>query len=335
MKQFIKRLFAVISIPLSIVLFFSILYVKRDVYYDFRTYKNYSWKYNFQVLGDVSTKKLLNSHTNYNTFIFGSSRTVSLYACYLQSILKNSKVFHYGSWNETIGGIYEKLKLLDSLGYHLDNVIFYLDTDFTFLGDGKCRPNDYYLFTHLKKFNYYFGHYEAFFSDLDLDKFKILLGQKVEGEIFPNWQSDTITNDYYHCSDSLIIAYGKRNLSKAYYHKIDSLTKVGFLYKRYDVQKFKEKQISDPEIEMINGILGILNKHHSKYYAIITPLYDQLKFNEADMQILKKSFGNNLYDFSGINGFTEDKLNYPDKVHFTQYVSRQILDSIIKPHSLY
>jgi hypothetical protein len=335
MKQFIRRLFIVISIPLFLIILFTILYIKRDVYYDFRKYKNYSWKYNFQVLGDVSTKKLLNSQTNYNTFIFGSSRTISLYACYLQSILNNSKVFHYGSWNETIGGIYEKIKLLDSLEYHLDNVIIYLDTDFTFLGDGKCRPNDHFLLTHIKKFNYYYVHYQAFFSDLDLDKLKILLGEKVEGEIFPNWETDTITNDYCHCSDSLISVYGKRDLSKEYYHKIDSLIKVGFLYKRPGIQKFLEKQVSIQETEMISGILNILNKHHAKYYVIITPLYDQLKFNENDMKILKNSFGNNLYDFSGINRFTDDKLNYPDRKHFTQYVSKQILDSILKPQNLY
>ena len=332
MKQFLKRIFVIAVVPLFIILFFSILYLKQDVYYDFRGYKNYSWKYNFQSLGDISTKKLLRSKTNYNTFIFGSSRTVSIYACYVQSKIKNSKVFHYGSWNETIGGIYEKMKLIDSLGYHLENTIIYLDTDYTFSGDGTPQPNDHYLLTHENKWKYFFDHFQSYFSGVDLNKFKILLGYKVEGEIFPNWESDNITNDYYPCSDSLVHVYGERKITKEYYKSIDSMVKVGFLYKRSSTQKFKERQISSSEKVTINKMINLLNKHHTKYYVVITPLYDQLKFNDTDMELLKNTFAENLYDFSGINNFTEDKLNYHDKKHFLPYVSKQILDSILKPY---
>src|SRR6185369_17091608 len=125
MKRFVVNTICFFGILLLAVIPPTLLYIERDVYSDFGNYKNYSWKYNFQGLGDISTKKLINSSIAYNSFIFGSSRSAELYACYLNKKIKNARFFHYANWYETIGGIYAKLKLLDSLKYHLDNVIIY------------------------------------------------------------------------------------------------------------------------------------------------------------------------------------------------------------------
>jgi len=102
---------------------------------------------------------------------------VSLYACYLQKKVKNSKWYHYANWSETIGGIYAKMKLLDSLGYKLDNVFIYIDADYTFAYDGTCNVGfDHYLLTHENKYSYYFNHYKSFiFPPYDIDKIKVLL----------------------------------------------------------------------------------------------------------------------------------------------------------------
>jgi len=157
----------------------TLLYINRDVYEDFGYHKNYSWKYNFQGLGDISTKKLIQSPLPYNSFIFGSSRSAELYACYLNTKIKNSCFFHYANWFETIGGIYAKLKLLDSLNYQIDNVVIYLDTDgVTFKDDGRISDTEHYLLTNQSPFHYYFTHYKMFFSSFTMDKLKILLGFK-------------------------------------------------------------------------------------------------------------------------------------------------------------
>jgi hypothetical protein len=329
-KYFILRFFSFFSFPILIITFIIFLYIKLDVYLDFGYHKNYSWKYHFQQLGDISTKKILKSSINYNSFIFGSSRTVDVYACYLQKKIKNSRFFHYANWGETIGGIYAKLKLLDSLGYRLDNIIIYFDTDHTFANDGKCQSSDHYLLTHENKYKYFYIHFRSFFSSLDYDKIKILLGYKVNGKIFPNWESDIVTNDSRHtCSDILLNNYGVKKSGKIFFTKIDSLKKCGFLYQRNKFQKFKEKQISLYEKNILIKIKDILEKHKSKYYIVITPLYDQLKFNTSDMQIIDKIFDKNVYDFSGINYITNNVYNYPDRGHFQAYISKNIIDSII------
>jgi hypothetical protein len=329
MKTFLKKILYASIGPVLFYLCVFIVYHHYDPYQDFGTYLNYSWKYEFESLGDLSTKKLINSKNNYNTFVFGSSRTTGLYACYLQKKLENSEAFHYANWNESIGGILEKIKLLDSLHYKLSNVVIYIDADYTFDGDGGCRSYDHYLLTHTSRLTYLTNHFSGFLSNKD--NYNILLGGTPPKDRFPNRHSDPITNDPYHkCSDSIIYSYGFDPFTRNDSLKIDSLKKSGFFYARRNHQQFLSKQISLEEEKIIYKIVNILDRHKAKLYLIVTPLYDQMKFNPDDILILKKAFGENLHDFSGINAFTNNEFNYkPDRKHFREVVSKQIIDSLI------
>lgn len=331
MNKFLKKILYASIAPLTFYVVVFIFYRKQDVYQDFGKYPNYSWKYEFQSLGDLSTKKLIHSKTDYNTFIFGSSRATSLYACYVQDKLRNSKAYHYGNWNESIGGVLEKIKLLDSLGYSLSNIIIYIDTDYTFDGDARCKPYDHYLLTHASKTTYLMNHFSSFLSSKE--NYKILLGGRPDKDRFPNRHSDPHTNDPYHkCSDSTIHFYGRDPFTKKDSVKIDSLKKSGFLFARSDEQKYGSEQISPSEAGMIEKIVKIVQRHKSNLYVIITPLYDQLKFNPTDIDILQKAFGKNFHDFSGINSITNNEYNYKaDRKHFREVVSKQIIDSLLTP----
>ncbi|MEO8445997.1 MAG: hypothetical protein ABI528_00800 [bacterium] len=319
MKNFLKRLTYFLIFPVVLFLIILFLYIKRDVHRDFGIYENYSWKYNFQQLGDLSTKKLLNSKIKYNSYILGSSRTVDLYACYLQKKINGSQFFHYANWTETIGGIYSKLKLIETLGDSIENVIIYFDTDYTFARSGQPKYNDHYLLTNENKYKFYFVHFREFLMSMDLDKLRILAGIPLTGEIFPNWESDIITNDAKRpCTDDVLMNYGLKKIDSGNIGLIDT-----------SGQKFIKKQISPLEEDLLIKLKELLDKHHTKYYIVITPLSDQLKFNSADMQILKNLFRENIYDFSGINKYTSNINNYPDKIHFAPYISKEIADSVI------
>jgi hypothetical protein len=330
MHKFFVRLIKFFFPLVCFILLIGFYYAKRDIYLDFGPYKNYSWKYSYQSLGDISTKKLLQSPVKYNSFIFGSSRSVGLYACYLQKKINKSQFFHYANWNETIGGIYAKMRLLDSLGLPFNNVFIYLDTDYTFDNEGICNNNDHYLLTGDNKYVYYLKHFRSFIPPLlDIDKLKILAGLKVTG-VYPNWTSDLVTNDSNRlCGDDVLDHYDDTKMDKSYAHKIDSLKASGFLYKRPNKQLYKPNQISNSEVKILDKILALLHKHKAHYYVVLTPLYDQLKFSEKDSQILKTEFGNNLYDYSGINSITNDESNYPDKRHFLPYISKVMVDHIL------
>jgi hypothetical protein len=330
MKEFLNKILIASTLLLGVGLFFTIRYIQIDPYQDLRKYDNYSWTYYFQSLGDISTKKLLNSSIRYESFIFGSSRTVSLWACYAQQKFEGRRTFHYGNWNETIGGMHGKIKLLDSLGYDLTDVILYIDTDYTFEGDGTCRPYDHYIFTKTPKLQSLYSHYVGFMGDPA--NLNILLWRDVDPSIFVNKHSDPVTNDRDHvCSDSLLRKYGEGEIDSAYLAKIDSLRRSGFLQRRPAEQKFMESVISESERRMIEDIVRILDKHHSKAYVLLTPLYDQLKFSASDMSILRNAFGDRLYDFSGINPTTQAEYNYYDRKHFLDQVSKMMIDEVIKP----
>ncbi len=330
MRQFLLKSFYFLLPIILIILIPTILYLKRDPYSDFGRKKNYSWKYNFQGLGDMGTKKLLHSSIKYNSFIFGSSRSVGVYGCYLQKKIPKSKFFHYANWGETIGGIYQKIKLIDSLGYKIDNAIIYIDTDKTFEGEGACTPFDHYLLTKESRKQYILNHYRSYLLDFNINKLKILLGKQVDGSIFPNWESDLTTNDPDHtCTDSVVRHYGDI-IENIELDTIDSIKHSGFFYKRPESQTYKAKQISDVESRCLSGITQIFNKHHTNYYVVITPLYDELKFEPIDMIVIRQYFGKNVYDFSGKSEITKKISNFPDKEHFQKYISKNILDSIIK-----
>ena len=330
MKSFLIKIFlSVIIIAISIPVF-TIYYVKVDPYLDFKILKNYSWKYGFQSIGDISTKKLLNSKIKYNTFILGSSRTMGLYACYVQNKINRSNVFHYASWNETIGGISNKIKIIDSLKFNMKNIIIYLDSDQAFIGNGKSRPNDHYLVTEENEYLYYLNHYTDFFSHAK--NLNILFNyKKLDNGLFPNWHSDPYTNDCNHLCYRYNLKFYNANKDSVRNNQLnEALIKNNMLFNNRQIQKFREPQISSSEIKEISQIVKIAKKHNSNIYVILTPILDQYKFNSIDLGILKQHFDNkNIYDFTGINNFTNNPFNYPDKIHFLPSISKKIIDSVL------
>jgi hypothetical protein len=309
-----------------------LLYFRADPYDDFKVKSNYSWKYSFQSLGDVSTKSLLASKRKHNSFIFGSSRSTGVYACYLEDKIPDSKFFHFASWNETIGGIHRKLVLIDCLKYSIDNVVIYIDTDFTFKGEGKCSELEHYLVLGESKYGYYWKHFQHFFSIVGVDKIKILFGKEPGERLYPNYQSDPIRNDHNHiCKDLVIRDYGVIKSKTKYYKKIDSVRNNNNRFNRLGYETSSEKkQISNGEELMLSEIKKIFTKHNTNFKIIITPLYDQVKFHSKDIESLNSIFEYKIYDFSGKNYITDDIYNYADPLHFNKSISKQIIDSVFK-----
>lgn len=218
------------------------------------------------------------------------------------------------------------------MGYKIDNVVIYLDTDYSFDGKGGCLTSDHYLVKKSGKYEYLKSHFMSFYHNMTFDKIRILSGLEISGEIFPNWNSDLTTNDPNHnCNNpSILLNYSKIDKSEKLMEKINSLRSTGSFFNRSLSQVYKDDQISAEEENSLIQIEKLFRKHATNYFVVITPLYDQLKFSKNDNEILTKIFGNRLFDFSGINEYTKNEYNYPDRIHFQSYVSKCIIDSIIK-----
>jgi hypothetical protein len=136
MKQFLKRLiyFALIgSIP---IISFLILYFYYDPFKVLRNYDDYSNQFIAPNRDYVSTTMFIKNYKkyNYNSFIFGSSRTIAFRPNSWRKYLgDNSIPFMFDASNESIYGIYTKLKYLDSINVKLKNVLIILDRDASFL----------------------------------------------------------------------------------------------------------------------------------------------------------------------------------------------------------
>lgn len=81
-------------------------------------------------------------------------------------------------------------------------------------------------------------------------------------------------------------------------------------------------------IKMLKNIKRIFVKNKTNYKIIASPLYEQIKFTNHDKKILIELFGDNIYDYTGKNKFTQYKGNYYETSHFRPLVGSQILKEI-------
>ena len=106
------------------------------------------------------------------------------------------------------------------------------------------------------------------------------------------------------------------------------IPKMKIFYKRSPEQRISIPSITnETQLKMLAHIKQIFDSHHTNFKIVISPLYRQLKMNPADLQFLRSLFGTeNVFDFSGVNGFTNDYRNYYETSHYRPNVA----DSIMK-----
>lgn len=81
-------------------------------------------------------------------------------------------------------------------------------------------------------------------------------------------------------------------------------------------------------IKMLNEIKAILDKDNTSYKVLICPSYSQVAYNKEDLELTETVFGKeNVFNFTGINRFTQEKSNFYDATHFKKFVGKQMLDS--------
>ncbi|MFM7053473.1 MAG: histidine kinase, partial [Bacteroidota bacterium] len=106
--------------PILVLLaIFLILYAYNDPFKVLRPYADYSYSSVFTNRDFVSTSMFIKQFpkNKYNSFIFGSSRTMAYRPEVWDRYLDNdSRVFVFDAAGESVYGIYHKLKYLDAEG---------------------------------------------------------------------------------------------------------------------------------------------------------------------------------------------------------------------------
>lgn len=325
-KKFFSKLILFGS-PLILLVLGYLIFDPFQVLY---TYESYPDNYKKSLNRDrISTQMYLNGKDkfNYQSFIFGSSRSSVFYTKDWTPYINDPTPFHFDASCETISGIANKMKFIEKNGSKLKNALIVLDIgsfDYEqdtlgsiFVQDHRATELSWYKY-HLIFLNSYFsnGFFLRYYDQKIFGKFRPYMNGFLEHR---NITYTPVNNDFIFTSYE------------------DEIKKLGeekyfsqpLFYERDSVEKMNKPIIKEYQLKFLEEIKTVLKRQNTNYRVIIGPLYNQLKFNPKDIGILHKYFGkDNVYDFSGVNQFTKDKRNYYEIYHYRPNVARAILKKI-------
>lgn len=333
MNLFIKKLVTFFLIGAAGLLLILGLYFYNDPFKVVHPYKNYSNSYVIMNRDFVTTQGFLrnNPEQHYNSFIFGSSRTLGFSPYSWEKYLSpNSHVYMFDASAESIYGIYTKLKFLDSLNIRIQNALIIICRDVTFK---KTDNYDAHLFikhpavSNESKLDFQLAFLKAYLDPVFMyNYYKFRMTKKISPSMESYIEKRTIVYD--SVNNQLRILDQERDIQQdpaGYYAKYKDL-----FYPRAGESIDTSEQIAVPQARMLQEIKKILDKNKTHYAVVISPLYEQMKFSQHDKVILENYFGDNLYDFSGKNSFTDLQTNYYETSHFRPHVGDSILQRIYR-----
>ena len=328
--HFTKKLFLFLT-PLIVLL---LGYVVFDPFQVLRKYEAYPDNFAKSLNRDrISTQIFLNNNEKYRykSFIFGSSRSSVFYARNWGKHINDSTPYHFDASCETVSGIATKLKFIGQQGNKIKNALLVLDkSNFAYEVDtlGSVFVQDYRVSElpwwkyHLIFMNTYFskGFFVSFYDYLIFQNYRNYMRNFLE---FRNINYTPVVNDFVFTS---FINQIKQDSVKYY-------NQPNFFYARSKEKKSAEKTIKTYQLKYLEQIKVVFDQNGTKFKIVISPTYDQQFFNEDDLKTLNKYFGKeNIYDFSGINDYTNDKTNFYEIYHYKPNVANDIMNKIYQPN---
>ena len=329
-KYFLKRV-GLFLIPFYLIL---ILFVILDPFKIIYKYANYSGAF-IQLNRDVISSKTFIKNYNrykYNSFIFGSSRTVAFKTWDWKNHLDYTAVpFSFDASNENIYGMFTKIKYLEESDVKIDNALLIICSDATFLSTSDLDGPLYIKYpqvAHTSYLNFYLTFISSWFDKLFFIKYSDYQLFNVPRE-FSNDIIEPRNIEYDSMYNSFSIPKFDEELSlkpDAYY---SNLIKNNLFYKKQIPAMIEKPQIEGRAIEYLREIYRIFSNDKTNYKLVISPLYNTPKFNQNDLETLNEILGSeNVFDFSGNNKITFDYKNYYERSHFRPEVGKQILEII-------
>jgi len=282
----------------------------------------------------VTTERFLKRNTQYNSFIFGSSRAgVGFQINEWESTMnKEGKAYSFTASNESIFGILGKIRLIDEEKCKINDALIIIDTDMTLKkivnSNGHLyikhprvsnESKDSFISTYLK--DYIFTGF--FIRYLDYKLFKT---QRSYMNGFLSFENINPNEKYLPFNlkkkEDLI-----QSNKLEYYER-----RKGIFYTRNLIEQQCSKTIEPKCISFLTEIRDVFSKHNTRYRIVVSPLYDQQKIHDTDLNILNKIFGKeNVFDFSGKNSITNDKHNYYENSHYRANVGNHIMQTLYAP----
>ena len=335
MKQFLTHSLRFATVGIFFFILLMVLYVSLDpfkVLYDYDRFVADNAKAYIVLNRDyVSTKTFDNNYKkeHYNSFIFGNSRSIFYEVDdWYQHIGIDNSAFHFDASSESLYALNKKIKYLDSKGVSIDNALLVVDEGLLALGKpikGSLYNISPQLLDNKNLISFHFANFKTFSSP----KFFIpATYYQVTGNVFPFFKNslDYRQRVYNPKTNEVRFLKFEKMINDGEFYTGD---RIKAFYKRSSTSADANSVIGKSQELLLYEIYEIFKKQGTKYKIIINPLYDQIKINRDDLIYLKKLFDKtNVFDFSGINSFTQDYNNYYDWSHYRPHVSREIMKII-------
>ena len=328
MKKFITYM-SCFSIPLFVLL---AIYIATDVFkviYHYDPY--YENLYHIGVnraYGSAMTFLNQNPKYHYNSFIFGSSR--SLYYeidTWKKYLPKGSSCMHFDEFGGSIGGVRDMVVFLDKHGAQVRNALLVVDHELL----SRLEQQGYLFATppllggYSNFISFHAQHFMAFLNP----KFLVALADYNLFGTFRPYMKTFIKDS----QSTYLPAYNEYQETQP-----EKAIRAGTYYDAEHLKAFEgvqkpgtfSSEITDDEIiGCLNDIKGVFDKQHTSYKVVISPLYDQVKLNPATFNKLCAIFGkDHVYDFSGVNKWNRDYHNYYEASHYRPSVAAEIMSII-------
>ena len=269
----------------------------------------------------------------FDSFIMGNSCTMAYPCREWEKYLNGGRAIRLFGNAESIAAICKKLQALEENGAEIKNLLLILDKES--LGkDQLLNGHNYVLppaLSGISNFSFQEKFCQAFFFPnflLPYLDYKIFHQYRpyMKGVINPyGVVKDPVTNDAINPREEMIQREGE-----AYWesHKKEFQKTRDPNYRNGKYRK-GEPFLWQAQIGLLEEISQIRRRHNTSVKIIISPAYSQISINPADVEILKRFFGDtNVFDFSGINEYTNDIHNYYERGHYRPILGTRLLQKI-------
>jgi len=329
MTKFIKE---AILFAIPILLFFAItvgtffLFDPFKILNEYEVFNNSIVSYNEDY---IATERFLKNKTQYNSFILGSSRAGCGFRVsdWEKKLGNTAQVFSFAASNESIFGIWGKVRLLDEENAPIDHVLLVIDTDITM--KRTVNSNGHIFIKHPRVS----GESEtAFISEYLKDYiFTGFFVRYLDYKMFEEERS-YMKGFLNFAHKSLEEQYIPFNINQREARILDdeaAYYQENTFYDRPAEAVSAKSFINSKSIGFMKDIKAIFDKHQTNYKIVISPLYDQKKIHELDLKAIQEIFAKeNVFDYSGKNAITDDKHNYYETSHYRIGIGQQIINRI-------
>lgn len=329
MRKFLQKL----SIGLIPTFFILGVYIVTDPYkvlYHYDSFYDKETRNSMTVCNDyISTQTFIDrcQQQQYDSYIMGNSRSLFYNIADWSTHIPSGKCLHFDAQLEPLWGIESKVRFLDQQGAKIKHLLMVIDESVL-----KNKPSENFYFTikhpatsgkSRLAFQWHFLK-----TYLDRNMLENYIGYLFTGK--PKFTSIFLNIDVTYDPIHNEIHYEKfeheiRTNPDSFY----AARKHIFYDRDSTVQRYSEARIGAVQRKLLQNIKAILDKHNTDVRIVISPLYNQEKLAKADLAELVSIFGDGVvFDFSGINKFTQSKYNYYENSHYRSTVAKEIMDSI-------